>query len=111
MILRKDDKLTDAIRFGLVLSYRVGRQTKSTHQFVDGLPVFASISRDGMEINLTEHNGDCGFGGLIHFYVDDVDAYYREFCGNGVPVKQAPANSLGPDIRDMLVVDPDGNRL
>ncbi|HNO80301.1 MAG TPA: glyoxalase superfamily protein [Phycisphaerae bacterium] len=90
---------------------RLGFREKWTHRFDDGLPVFASIVRDGMEINLTEHTGDCSFGGLVHFYVDDVDELHRQFRDDKVPVKQAPANSLGPDIRDMLVVDPDGNRL
>ncbi len=81
------------------------------HQFEPGLPVFASVARDGMEIYLTEHTGDCQFGGLVHFYVANVDECYAQFRQRGVPVKEPPSNSLGPDIRDMLVVDPDGNRL
>ena len=81
------------------------------HQFGPGFPVFASIELDGMEINLTEHSGDCQFGGLIHFFIKDVDAYYSRICANGTQVEQPPANSLGPDVRDMVVVDPDGNRL
>ena len=54
---------------------------------------------------------DCSFGGRVHFYVDDVDELHREFRNYRVSFKQTPANSLDPDIRDMLVVDPDGNRL
>ena len=59
----------------------------------------------------TEHAGDCQFGGLVHFYVSDVDLCYTQFRARGVPIREPPSNSLGPDIRDMLVVDPDGNRL
>ncbi len=90
---------------------QLGFEERWTHQFNNGLPIFASIVCDGMEINLTEHTGDCSFGGLVHFYVDDVDACYEKFRRNGVPIKQAPKDSLGPDIRDMLVIDLDGNRL
>lgn len=90
---------------------RLGFKEQWKHQFKSGLPVFASVARDGMEIFLTEHTGDCQFGGLVHFYVSDVDSCYAEFCDRGVPVTEPPSNSLGPGTRDMLVVDPDGNRL
>lgn len=90
---------------------RLGFTEQWRHQFEPQLPVFASVARDGMEIFLTEHTGDCSFGGLVHFYVDDVDACYADFRRQGVPVAEPPSNSLGPDVRDMLVVDPDGNRL
>lgn len=90
---------------------RLGFAELWTHQFDAGLPVFACIARDGMEVNLTEHADDCAPGGLVHFYVPDVDGLHREFTDLGAPITQPPANSLGPTIRDMLVVDPDGNRL
>jgi hypothetical protein len=90
---------------------RLGFVQEWVHQFSPGLPVFASITLDGMQIYLTEHTGDCQFGGLIHFDLPDVDAYYQDLRARDVPVEQPPANSLGPDLRDMLVIDPDGNRL
>ena len=90
---------------------RLGFKEQWTHQFEPTLPVFASVALDGMEVFLTEHAGDCRFGGLVHFYLPDVDALYREFVEREVAVAQRPGNSLGPDMRDMLVVDPDGNRL
>lgn len=90
---------------------QLGFKEQWTHQFADGMPIFASIARDGMEIYLTEHTGDCQFGGLIHFYVPDVDALYEEFRARDVPIHQPPSNSLGPDLRDMVLVDPDANRL
>lgn len=90
---------------------KLGFDEQWKHQFEPGLPVFASVSRDGMEIFLTEHTGDCQYGGLVHFYVESVDECYAQFRQRGVVVKEPPSNSLGPDICDMLVVDPDGNRL
>lgn len=109
-------KVIPALR---VRSYEVSRafygklsfEEKWKHQFEPSLPVFASIARDDMELFLTEHAGDCQFGGLVHFYVSDVDLCYRQFRAQGVPIAEPPSNSLGPETRDMLVVDPDGNRL
>jgi hypothetical protein len=44
------------------------------HRFAPRLPVFASIVRDGMQLYLTEHSGDCEVGGLVHFLIPDVDS-------------------------------------
>jgi uncharacterized glyoxalase superfamily protein PhnB len=80
------------------------------HRFKPSLPVFMQISRDGMALFLTEHSGDCPVGGLVHFYVADVDAWYAEFQGKGVAVQEPPSQSV-QGLRDMTVVDPDGNKL
>jgi hypothetical protein len=90
---------------------KLGFEEQWNHRFETGHPVFASISCDGMEIFLTEHTGDCQFGGLVHFYVANVDQCDSRFRQRGVTVKEPPSNSHGQDIRDMLVMDPDGNRL
>lgn len=90
---------------------RLGFVEQWTHQFEPHFPIFASIEMDGMQIYLTEHTGDCAFGGLVHFDLPDVDAFYTRIVAAGVTVAEPPANNLGPDLRDMLVVDPDGNRL
>jgi catechol 2,3-dioxygenase-like lactoylglutathione lyase family enzyme len=82
-----------------------------THQFEPGFPIFAAVARDGMQIFLTEHTGDCAFGAKVHFYVPDVDALHAEFLARGVPIAEPPGNSLGPNIRDMLIVDADGSKL
>ena len=49
------------------------------HRFEPHLPVFMSIVRDGMQVYLTQHSGDCQVGGLVHFVIPDVDIWYREF--------------------------------
>ncbi|MCB1052427.1 MAG: VOC family protein [Acidobacteria bacterium] len=89
---------------------KLGFQEEWKHQFAAGLPVFASISCAGMMIFLTEHKGDCQFGGLVHFYIKNVDEYFAQLQNKGVHVHEPPTNSI-PGIRDMLVIDPDGNRL
>src|SRR5262245_12550902 len=89
----------------------LGFREEWTHQFEPGLPTFASMAFDGMELFLTEHTGDCQPGGLVHFYVADVDALYDDFLEYGVNVEEAPNNGLGADLRVMSVLDPDNNRL
>jgi catechol 2,3-dioxygenase-like lactoylglutathione lyase family enzyme len=79
------------------------------HRFGKGFPVFMSISRNGMQIYLSEHTGDCQVGGLVHFLIPDVDAWHAEFHERGAKIGEAPNNDLG--FRNMTVVDPDGNQL
>ena len=79
------------------------------HRFEPHFPVFMSISRDGMEIYLSEHSGDCQVGGLVHFAVPDVDALFREFKDRGVVATESPNDDLG--FRNMTVTNPDTNQL
>jgi len=88
----------------------LGFRVEWEHRFEPHFPVFMSIRRDGMEIFLSEHTGDCQVGGLVHFYVPDVDAWYAEFLKKQIAVREPPNESMD-GMRDMTVVDPDGNQL
>jgi catechol 2,3-dioxygenase-like lactoylglutathione lyase family enzyme len=88
----------------------LGFQVDWEHRFEPHFPVFMQVSRDGLAFFLTEHSGDCPAGGLIHLYVPDVDSWFVEFQGRGVPV-QEPPNECLQGLRSMTVLDPDGNKL
>jgi hypothetical protein len=68
-----------------------------------------SVVRDGMQVYLTQHSGDCQVGGLVHFVIPAVDAWHREFRERGASVAEGPNNDLG--FRNMTITDPDGNQL
>jgi catechol 2,3-dioxygenase-like lactoylglutathione lyase family enzyme len=87
------------------------------HRFKPNFPVFMQVSRNDMTIYLTEHRGDCQPGGLVHLFVDDVDTWYEELrktvpkaCA-GLSKLQGPPSEDIPGLRDMTVLDPDGNKL
>lgn len=80
------------------------------HRFEPGFPVFASLTRDGLSLFLTEHAGDCEPGGAAYLVVEDVDALFREISGRGITPAQAPEDAEW-GAREMMVVDPDGNKL
>lgn len=75
-----------------------------------GFPVFAQLTREGQSIFLTEHAGDCQVGGAVHFIVPDVDACHRAFHASGRVEAHSPRDTAWK-TRELLVVDPDGNRL
>jgi len=80
------------------------------HRFEPGLPVFASLTRDGLSLFVTEHAGDCEVGGAAYLVVDDVDALFREISSRGIKAAELPSDAEW-HAREMMVVDPDGNRL
>ena len=80
------------------------------HRFEENFPVFAQLTRDGISIFLTEHEGDCKPGGAVYFVVTDINALHQEFTEQGLTPEQAPeATPWG--TREMTIRDPDGNRL
>ncbi|MDR7191870.1 bleomycin resistance protein [Luteimonas terrae] len=80
------------------------------HRFDTGMPLFAQLTRDGQTLFLTAHAGDCAPGGAVYFKVCDVDACARAFAAAGVPIVQPPWDTDW-GTREMVLVDPDHNRL
>lgn len=103
-------RITDYARSKAFYVVGLGFQVIWEHRYEPHFPVFMEVSRDGMAIYLTQHRGDCQVGGLVHFYVPGVDAWYTEIQGKGVPVRSPPSETI-EGLRDMTVVDPDGNKL
>ena len=103
-------RITDRQRSVAFYVGGLGFKVDWEHRFEPGFPVFMQLTRAGQSIFLTEHSGDCDVGGAAYFVVADVDACYREFVSRGVVPTEPPEDaSYGP--REMLVKDPDGNRL
>ena len=75
-----------------------------------GFPVFAQLTRQGQSVFLTEHSDDCQFGGAVYFAVPDVDACFRAFRAASLADVRPPRDTAWK-TRELLVVDPDGNRL
>lgn len=88
----------------------LGFTVEGEHRFEPHLPVFMTITREGMTLYLTQHTGDCPMGGLVHLFVSDVDAWHTELQGKKVRIHEAPSESI-PGLRDMTVLDPDGNQI
>ena len=102
-------RITDYARSKEYYVGKLGFRIMWEHRFEPHFPVFMSIARDGLEIYLTEHSGDCQVGGLVHFVIPDVDAWHAEFKQRGATVAEAPNDDLG--FRNMTIRDPDGNQL
>jgi uncharacterized glyoxalase superfamily protein PhnB len=103
-------RITDAKRSIRFYVDGLGFTIDWEHRFEPNFPVFMQLTRAGQTIFLTEHAGDCKPGGAAYFVVPDVDACYREFTANGI-VKAAPPQDQPWGPREMIITDPDENRL
>lgn len=102
-------RITDYHRSKEYYTQKLGFTIAWEHRFEPHFPVFMCFVRDGMQIYLTEHSGDCQVGGLVHFVIADVDGWHAEFKQRGAKVTQRPNSDLG--FRNMTITDPDGNQL
>ena len=103
-------RMTDWSRSRAFYEKGMGFSVMWEHTFEPGFPVFAELQLDGVSLFLTEHADDCQVGGAAYFLVDDVDALLGRLRERGVTVHDEPADTPW-NTREMLVVDPDGNRL
>ncbi len=103
-------RVTDAMASFAFYTDGLGFTVDWEHRHEPGFPVFAQLTRDGQSIFLSEHADDCQVGGAIHFMVPDVDACYQAFKATA-RVSTLPPHDTAWQTRDLLIVDPDGNRL
>ena len=81
---------------------RLGFDVVGEHRFAPDLPLYMFLERNGVQLHLSEHEGDATPHSLVYFWVDDVDRVAAEF---GATV------NVQPWAREITLVDPDGNRL
>ncbi len=72
-------------------------------------PTVLQISCNGQRIYLTQHP-ECKQGGLVYFYVDDVDLWYSEILKKSIAVDALPEDKPWGN-REMQLSDPDKNTI
>ena len=81
---------------------RLGFGKAGEHRFEPDMPAYVFIARGDVWLHLSQHEGDARPGTLVYLLVEDVDAIANDF---GVEVEDNPWG------RDIVLRDPDGNRL
>lgn len=80
------------------------------HRFEPGLPLFVSVSRDGVSLHLSEHTGDGPLQVRVYVFVRDPKALFEELASRGARIVAEPA--LQPyGTLELVVEDLDGNRI
>lgn len=80
------------------------------HRFSDDAPLYQQVSRNGLELHLSEHHGDGTPGSVVYVETHGVRAYHAE-----LQAKQYPYLRPGVGVDEigtcMTVLDPFGNTL
>ena len=74
------------------------------------LPAFMQISKAGLSVYLSEHEGDGTPGSVAYLYVNEVDAWRERAADAGLEIAAEPEDKPWGN-REMSLRDPDGNRL
>ena len=80
------------------------------------MSMYALLERAGDRVHLSQHAGDGVFGNVIYIQVENMDAIYNTFIGNGLTQKDRGGITMQPveqtwGMKEFSVADPDGNRI
>lgn len=81
------------------------------HRFEDDLPLYMGIFKDGCDLHLSEHFGDCCPGAALRIETADVDAYQQELLAKNYKNSRPGVQNQPWGAREMCINDPFGNRL
>ena len=80
------------------------------HRFAEDAPRYWQVSRDGCTLHLSEHHGDATPGSRAFVPVTAIDTLHAELAARDNPFMR-PGLETQPWGREVLVIDPFGNRL
>jgi uncharacterized glyoxalase superfamily protein PhnB len=79
------------------------------HRFGDDFPLYMQVSRGGLRLHLSEHNGDGTPGSVVSVEMQGLDAFHAELASRGSRYAIEPGPT--PQMRVLQLWDPFGNRL
>lgn len=89
----------------------LGFSVEFEHRFHEGAPLFLGISRDGLQIFLSEHHGDGSPGAHTVVQVNGLEELHRELAAKDYPYMNPGIQTQEWGTREVCVVDPSGNQL
>jgi catechol 2,3-dioxygenase-like lactoylglutathione lyase family enzyme len=88
----------------------LGMQVDWEHRFEPDMPLYCQVSRDGMELHLTEHAGDASPAARVFIRCAGVRALHAEVAAKRYPLLR-PGLSERPWGLELNLTDPFSNRL
>ena len=81
------------------------------HEFEPRMPVYMSISRDNIQIHLSEHYGDATPGSKVFIVCDEIKKYHEELQSRPYKYYRPALNKTFYGSLEIAVQDPFGNHL
>ena len=89
----------------------LGFTVDSEHRFHESAPLFMAISRDGMQLFLSEHHGDGSPGAHIYIEMSGLETFHRELAAKRYRYANPGIETKEWGTREVCVADPSGNKL
>ncbi|MBB3388893.1 putative glyoxalase superfamily protein PhnB [Rhizobium sp. BK275] len=80
------------------------------HRFGENFPLYCQVSRENMQLHLSEHSGDASPGARAFVRVKDIRAYQAELAARNYRYMK-PSIEEAPWGLEMGVIDPFNNRI
>ncbi|HEX2605564.1 MAG TPA: glyoxalase superfamily protein [Oxalicibacterium sp.] len=81
------------------------------HRFGDNFPLYMQISGHGCVLHLSEHHGDCCPGAALRIETSGLDDFHAALSAKDYRYMKPGIENTPWGSRDMIVIDPFGNRL
>ncbi|CAN5391436.1 glyoxalase superfamily protein [soil metagenome] len=81
------------------------------HVFEEGFPLYTQISKDGAELHLSEHHGDCSPGAKVLIMCDDIKSYHSLLINKKYKFNKPRLEKAEWAADTFTAIDPFGNTL
>jgi catechol 2,3-dioxygenase-like lactoylglutathione lyase family enzyme len=81
------------------------------HRFYPNAPVYMQVSRDGLELHLSEHHGDGTPGTHVMVLMKGIDDYCAEIAAKPYPYYNPQVEERFWGAKGMKVIDPFNNHI
>ena len=107
-ILRSFDEAKAKAFYVDFLGFEIGFE----HRFEADMPLYMGLRRDGCDLHLSEHHGDCTPGARIRIPVSDLEGYAAALALSDYPHVRPGGPRREPwGELSLTVTDPFGNRV
>ena len=89
----------------------LGFKIEWEHQFEENMPYYIGISRDDIQIHLSEHYGDATPGSKVFIVCNEIEKYYAELQSRPYKYYRPGLNKTFYGSLEIAVQDPFGNHL
>jgi uncharacterized glyoxalase superfamily protein PhnB len=89
----------------------LGFEVDWEHRFAPDMPIYMQVRRGECRIQLSGHYGDCCPGASLRIEVGNIDEYQADLLAKAHKHSRPGIESQPWGSRDMVVLDPFGNRL
>lgn len=89
----------------------LGFRIEFEHRFEENMPLYMGISRDGVQLHLSEHYGDACPGSSVFIICKEIKKYHAELSAKNYKYYRPGLEEAFYGALSMSVQDPFGNRL